>query len=141
MGTLSRHQNIVRPGFCENWKNLTRSSAQSPANVVTHNRAAKLFCHRETNANIVAIIVPEPAHQQKRRRPGLVAMAQFQEIRPFFQRFQRQRGPRRLTACSVRQADNLLRPLARRAASTLRPPVVALRARKPWRRLRLRRLG
>jgi len=35
-----------------------------------------------------------------------------------------------------RQALSRLRPLERRAASTLRPPVVAVRARKPWRRLR-----
>src|SRR5690606_18060661 len=33
------------------------------------------------------------------------------------------------------------RPLARRAASTLRPPLVAMRARKPWVRLRRRLLG
>src|SRR5437763_12265041 len=39
------------------------------------------------------------------------------------------------------QADRRLRPLARRAASTRRPPGVAIRARKPWRRLRISLLG
>jgi hypothetical protein len=39
------------------------------------------------------------------------------------------------------QADSFLRPRARRAASTLRPPTVAVRARKPWRRARTSRLG
>ena len=34
-----------------------------------------------------------------------------------------------------------LRPLARRAARTLRPPLVAMRARKPWHLARLRVLG
>jgi hypothetical protein len=34
-----------------------------------------------------------------------------------------------------------LRPLARRLASTLRPPTVAMRERKPWRRLRTITLG
>jgi len=39
------------------------------------------------------------------------------------------------------QALSRLRPRARRAATTLRPPLVAMRARKPWRRLRTRLLG
>jgi hypothetical protein len=41
----------------------------------------------------------------------------------------------------IAQAESLMRPRARRAASTLRPPTVAVRARKPWRRLRTRLLG
>jgi hypothetical protein len=39
------------------------------------------------------------------------------------------------------QALNFLRPRARRAARTLRPPLVAMRVRKPWRRLRTNLLG
>src|ERR1700752_1372702 len=39
------------------------------------------------------------------------------------------------------QALRRLRPRARRAARTLRPPAVARRARKPWRRLRTSLLG
>jgi len=39
------------------------------------------------------------------------------------------------------QALSRLRPRARRAATTFRPPLVAMRARKPWRRLRTRLLG
>ena len=39
------------------------------------------------------------------------------------------------------QADRRLRPRARRRASTRRPPLVAIRARNPWRRLRTRLLG
>jgi hypothetical protein len=39
------------------------------------------------------------------------------------------------------QAESFLRPRARRAASTLRPPTVAERERKPWRRLRTSLLG
>ena len=39
------------------------------------------------------------------------------------------------------QAANRLRPLARRAARILRPFLVAMRARKPWARLRLSTLG
>ena len=39
------------------------------------------------------------------------------------------------------QALSLLRPRARRAAKTLRPPLLSIRARKPWRRLRTSLLG
>lgn len=38
-------------------------------------------------------------------------------------------------------AEMRLRPLARRRASTLRPATVDMRARKPWRRLRILTLG
>jgi hypothetical protein len=38
-------------------------------------------------------------------------------------------------------ADRRLRPLARRRFITRRPPLVAMRERKPWVRLRLRTLG
>ena len=38
-------------------------------------------------------------------------------------------------------ADSRLRPLARRRESTFWPPLVAMRARKPWRRFRTSRLG
>jgi hypothetical protein len=48
-----------------------------------------------------------------------------------------------LTAAAVRrlQALSRLRPRARRAASTRRPPFLAMRVRKPWRRLRTSLLG
>jgi len=39
------------------------------------------------------------------------------------------------------QAESFLRPLLRRRFSTLRPPAVAMRERKPWRRLRTSLLG
>lgn len=41
----------------------------------------------------------------------------------------------------VAQGVNRARPLARRAFKTLRPLRVAIRARKPWVRARLMRLG
>lgn len=39
------------------------------------------------------------------------------------------------------QADSFLRPRARRRAMTWRPFLVAMRARKPWLRLRFNTLG
>ena len=44
-------------------------------------------------------------------------------------------------AVGLDYADNRLRPLARRALITLRPALVAMRARNPWVRLRLMLLG
>jgi hypothetical protein len=52
------------------------------------------------------------------------------------------RGVAGLVACWGRyQAETRLRPLARRRASTFWPFLVAMRERKPWRRLRFRLLG
>jgi hypothetical protein len=53
--------------------------------------------------------------------------------------FEQDRRPDR--AARSAQALNFLRPRARRAAKTLRPPLVAMRVRKPWRRLRTNLLG
>jgi hypothetical protein len=47
----------------------------------------------------------------------------------------------RRRCASVAQAESRLRPRLRRAAMTLRPPTVAMRERKPWRRLRTSLLG
>lgn len=41
----------------------------------------------------------------------------------------------------INYADKRARPLARRLARTLRPFLVAIRARKPWERLRFKLLG
>lgn len=46
-----------------------------------------------------------------------------------------------LAGAGLAYAERRLRPLARRAARILRPLFVAMRARKPWLRLRLRLLG
>jgi len=44
-------------------------------------------------------------------------------------------------AFGMTQADNTLRPFARRRFRTWRPALVFIRARKPWARLRLSTLG
>jgi hypothetical protein len=66
-----------------------------------------------------------------------------QEILSFLQSRDRRLQVRALRPgiSGVVQADSLLRPWARRRASTLRPPAVAMRARKPCRRLRTILLG
>ena len=49
--------------------------------------------------------------------------------------------PRRCARRTHFQGISWRRPLARRRASTLRPPLVAMRARNPWVRLRRTLLG
>ena len=66
-------------------------------------------------------------------RPG----RRGQKIRPLPQSFHESNA----RSCSRRQADSRLRPRPRRADKTLRPPLVAMRARKPCRRLRTSLLG
>jgi hypothetical protein len=51
----------------------------------------------------------------------------------------RNRRSRSWSVCD--QAESFLRPRARRARRILRPPTVAERVRKPWRRARTRLLG
>lgn len=52
------------------------------------------------------------------------------------------RKPELIAGIGIRPyGQSRARPLARRALSTLRPPLVAMRARKPWVRLRRRLLG
>jgi hypothetical protein len=50
-------------------------------------------------------------------------------------------APLKARQCCHAQADKRLRPLARRRDSTMRPPVLAMRFKKPWRRLRTSLLG
>ena len=53
----------------------------------------------------------------------------------------KERADRRRTAGQPAQADSRLRPSRRRRLRITRPALVAIRARKPWRRLRTRLLG
>lgn len=55
--------------------------------------------------------------------------------------FQQPVVARETLTAAERYGQRRARPLARRAFSTLRPPLVAMRARKPWVRLRRRLLG
>ena len=79
-----------------------------------------------------------PAHglEQERVAPGLQAAGGGQELAAALEAHDPRAG-----RGAVAQADRRLRPRARRAAITRRPPTVAMRERKPCRRLRTRRLG
>ena len=75
---------------------------------------------------------PRLEHERTRRIPR--AVANIEELSADLETSDRRHRIRR-------QADRRLRPLALRRASTFRPPFVAMRARKPWRRLRTSRDG
>jgi hypothetical protein len=80
--------------------------------------------------------------QHKPMRRGLAALCRHaQKIRATFEAGGERRGVKHAGGAAGNrpadpQADSRLRPLARRLASTLRPPTVAMRERNPWRRLR-----
>ena len=81
-----------------------------------------------------ALVVPsETFAQDKSAARELRTFRGGEEIAPLLQTQNR--------APAAAHAERRLRPFARRRASTLRPLWVAMRARKPWRRLRTRRLG
>lgn len=158
-GFAPRHDHIIMVGH----RGEARGSKRFPEpalDAVAHDGAADLLGHRQTDAGpghglvrgLAAIDLEaqtsavDPA---ARRRPN--------EIRTDLQTRGRRGpvaargpdpavGPVRRPGSDVRhgasaQADRRLRPRARRAAMILRPPTVAMRARKPWRRLRTILLG
>lgn len=73
-------------------------------------------------------------HERRRNVPGTAPY--MQELRAGLET-----SDRRHRSNLPAYADRRLRPLALRRASTFRPPVVAMRARKPWRFLRTSRDG
>jgi hypothetical protein len=66
--------------------------------------------------------------QHERRRRSLEPGRRGQKVRPLPQSFH---GSSARGVMHRRQADSRLRPRPRRAERTLRPPFVAMRARKP----------
>ena len=80
--------------------------------------------------------------QPKSRAPGAIAPGGPQELAPLGQAPQRGlgRGMAVMQAARLRPTS-FLRPAARRRLRILRPFLVAMRARKPWRRVRTSLLG
>src|SRR4029078_12712591 len=115
---------------------------QPPPRPVTHHSAAQSLgrgeaesCNlwiEERSACAFASLAP-PCLEDERRRRVARAAADMQELRAGHEtsdcRHRESEDPAR------DHADRLLRPLARRLASTSRTPLVAMRARKPRRRL------
>src|SRR5690606_21473704 len=73
-------------------------------------------------------VIPLTGLQYERRGRNLCARRRGEKVRPLLQSFH---GSNARTGRCRAQADSRLRPRDRRALTTLRPPLVAMRARKP----------
>src|SRR3546814_14622167 len=108
------------------WQRLAGRGAKPALHAVGENRRADLLGDGDAKTNgRVAIIAGTNKKHETGHRHALSGVGR-QKVAPL---------------SDLPQADSFLRPLARRAASTLRPPTVAERERKPWRRFRTSRLG
>jgi hypothetical protein len=135
-------QDMIGAGDPAHRQHLTGEGPETALHAVADDRAADLLRHRDPEAHPRVAVGAIANEQNEAGRRGAAAAIGRQEIGAFRDGGEG-RGPGRLRSAAslFAQADNILRPRARRAARTLRPPGVALRARKPWRRLRTRRLG
>jgi hypothetical protein len=135
-----RDQYIV--GACKTAKGKHRRGGRpKPAlGAVAHYRSADLLAGRETDPNRAVLNVCRRRRTDFQGDAGgcpsnaargaqeIGANPQVLQAKTFF-------------GTNAAQAESFLRPCARRRARTLRPPLVAMRERKPWRRLRTILLG
>src|SRR5437870_654349 len=108
------------------------AARKTPPGAVADDGVADLPGRGESDADRLGGIVGGSAGQglqdQSRRHPFAAPVGDPEEIRPALQALQRRhRAWARLSA----QAERRLRPFALRLATTLRPPTVAMRERKP----------
>src|SRR5690606_2080182 len=134
----ARDDHIVMPAPRPLRQNLAGRFPEPAPGAVAFDRAADALGCGKADPRLSVLPPCHHLQHQARRRP-FAALRRPEEIRtspePLHQ------GDRRACRAAARQALRRLRPFARRAASTRRPPTVAIRARKPWRRLRLILLG
>eukprot|EP01036_Dinobryon_divergens_P021209 gene21209-29130_t len=95
--------------------------AQPPLYAVALGRIADFFRHGEADARFGLLYGNDL--QRKTSPSGPEPARSIKELRP------------------LAEAESFLRPMARRRLRILRPFLVAMRARKPWRRVRTRTLG
>lgn len=144
-GTVQRlppcDKNIVIAAQSIKWKHGLGCRLEAPAGAVPVDRSADLAARRETEPHRSGYALRRPTNLQSQAGGNPPDSSRgSQEILALLQPFDNDRAaPARI--CDLGQADSLLRPWARRRASTLRPPTVAIRERNPWRRLRTILLG
>lgn len=97
-------------------KQITSQGPKPSLHAIADNRAADFPGNRNADTHGWIAIVPRTDQKNKSGHRNALPGVCRQEITPF----------RKLP-----QADSFLRPRARRAANTLRPPTVAERERKP----------
>ncbi len=102
--------------------------AQAPPHPVALDRAADLLRHREAEPRRCRVAALARLQHEGAGR-GPLALGGREEVRPLLQPLHGNADA--ADAADADYALSRLRPRARRALSTLRPPVVAVRARKP----------
>src|SRR3954471_4688104 len=122
---------MVGPGNAALGQQLAGERPEAPLHPVAHHRAADLLGDGDSEPHVDILVAAVADEQDEAGHGGAAAAIRRQEIGAA--------GENRVGLAA--QADSVLPPRARRSASTLRPPTVAVRARKPWRRLRTRLLG
>src|SRR5919109_1011316 len=110
---------------------------EAPANAVPFDGISGLFSDREADAWRILVATRQHFEQEQPPAPFLAA-ADCHELVTLSEPPELDAGwPGDIRQfSSFRQAESRLRPRLRRAATTPRPPLVAMRARKPWRRFR-----
>lgn len=131
-----RDQNIIIPLFRVAPSGEPDRLLEPPARPVAHDRAPQGLGRGEAEAGDMRIEAPflgrsplaSPRLQDERGRRVARSATNMQE---FGAGLEASDGRHRRGALPPAYADRRLRPLARRLASTSRPPLVAMRARKP----------
>ena len=144
---FSADQDMVRARHALLRQNFTGQCAQAPLHAVAHHRVADFLGDGDAEA-LRAIGARHGVDQKHKTGPcdpdsvvgGQKIGALGDDTEPGLAR-PGERGRRGRGGNVWNQAESFLRPRARRAASTLRPPTVAERVRNPWRRARTRLLG
>jgi hypothetical protein len=130
-------QNVIVSGSHARRIRQSDDFAQTAADPIAFDRIADPLRNRKPDARLATIFTCARLQDECRcgnSDPG----SGRQKIRPLPQPFH---GKTSARAADQYQALSRLRPRARRAFKTLRPPIVAMRARKPCRRLRTSLLG
>lgn len=119
-------QNIIMPGLKATAATQPYSFTQAPPDAIALDGVADFLRYGEADTD-GALVLAFARLQNESRRRNLDAGRSGQKIRPLPQTLHRSRAGIR----PAYQALRRLRPRERRAATTLRPPLVAMRARKP----------
>jgi hypothetical protein len=124
------------PAWLERGRHHPERLTESPARPVANHRAAQPPSSRQPEPRRPEIRPPKSSVEQ-----GVGPRDPLTLQRREVPRIGEHHEPRRMLAAPVRQTVSRLRPLARRAARTRRPPVDFIRARKPCSLARCRFLG
>jgi hypothetical protein len=147
------HQHIIVAGAKRCGRGDADQFAEAPPHAVAFHGIADLLGDREPNPRRSGLGTPVRLEDEGARRRACASCGSLgggPKVTPAFQPLHetdirivlnRNGDPRPDRAALSAQALNFFRPRARRAAKTLRPPLLAMRVRKPWRRLRTNLLG